>query len=105
ANEVRHTDTKILDTRKTTPLYRIFEKKAVVDGGGKNHRNDLSDQAMIKENHVRIAEGLGKAIDQVRSQTNKFLTVEAHSIDDVEICVNKGVDRILLDNMDIEILT
>lgn len=105
ANEIRHTETKILDTRKTTPLYRALEKKAVIDGGGKNHRNDLSDQAMIKENHVRIAEGLAKAIDQVKSQTNKFLTVEAHSLEDVQICVDKGVNRILLDNMDIETLT
>ncbi len=104
ANEVRHTNTKILDTRKTTPLYRAFEKNAVLDGGGKNHRNDLSDEVMIKENHVRIAESLEKAIDQVRSQTNKFMTVEAHSLEDVQICVDKSVNRILLDNMDIDTL-
>lgn len=104
ANEVRNTQTKILDTRKTTPLYRTFEKKAVIDGGGENHRKNLSDQVMIKENHVRISEGLGKAIDQVRSQTNKFMTVEAHSMEDVEVCVYKSVNRILLDNMDIDTL-
>ena len=104
ANEVRNTNTKILDTRKTTPLFRDFEKKAVLDGGGKNHRRDLSDQVMIKENHVRISEGLAKAIDQIKSQTNKFMTVEAHSLEDVQVCVDKGVNRILLDNMDIETL-
>ena len=104
SNQVRHTETKILDTRKTTPLYRDLEKKAVIDGGGHNHRRDLSDQVMIKENHVRIAQSLDKAIDQVRSQTKKFMTVEAHSLEDVEICVQKSVNRILLDNMDIETL-
>lgn len=104
ANEVRNTDTKILDTRKTTPLFRDLEKKAVLDGGGKNHRKNLSDEVMIKENHVRIAQSLEKAIDQIRSQTKKFMTVEAHSLEDVEICVQKGVNRILLDNMDIETL-
>lgn len=103
-NEVRETDTKILDTRKTTPLYRDLEKKAVVDGGGKNHRKNLSDEVMIKENHVRISEGLARAIDQIKSQTNKFMTVEAHSLADVEICVQKNVNRILLDNMDIKTL-
>lgn len=102
ANEVRNTDTKILDTRKTTPLYRDLEKKAVLDGGGKNHRRDLSDEVMIKENHVRIALTLANAIDQIKSQTKKFMTVEAHSLADVEVCVQKGVNRILLDNMDIE---
>jgi nicotinate-nucleotide pyrophosphorylase (carboxylating) len=103
-NETRNTSTKILDTRKTTPLYRNLEKKAVTDGGGTNHRKNLSDEVMIKENHVRIAQSLEKAIDQVRSQTNKFMTVEAHSLKDVEICVQKNVNRILLDNMDIETL-
>lgn len=103
-NEVRNTQTKILDTRKTIPLYRDLEKKAVVDGGGKNHRRDLSDEVMIKENHVRIAQSLDKAIDQIRSQTKKYMTVEAHSLEDVDICVQKGVDQILLDNMNIETL-
>lgn len=103
-NEVRNTDTQILDTRKTIPLYRDLEKKAVLDGGGKNHRRNLSDEVMIKENHVRIVQSLDKAIDQTRSQTKKFMTVEAHSMDDVEICVQKNVNRILLDNMDIETL-
>lgn len=104
ANEVRHTKTKILDTRKTTPLYRDLEKKAVRDGGGTNHRRDLSDEVMIKENHVRLAQSLDRAIDQVRSQTNKFMTVEAHSLADVEVCVQKSVNKILLDNMDLETL-
>jgi nicotinate-nucleotide pyrophosphorylase (carboxylating) len=103
-NEVRNTQTKILDTRKTTPLYRNLEKKAVVDGGGKNHRKNLSDEVMIKENHIRIAQSLDKAIDQIRSQTKKFMTVEAHTLEDVEICVQKNVNRILLDNMEIETL-
>ncbi len=104
ANEVRGTNTKILDTRKTTPLLRELEKKAVVDGGGVNHRRDLSEQVMIKENHVRLAQTLDQAIDQVRSQTKKFMTVEAHTLDDVKVCCEKRVNRILLDNMDIDTL-
>lgn len=103
--KIKHTHCYILDTRKTTPLLRDLEKKAVVDGGGKNHRRDLSDFAMIKENHVRIAGSLEQAITQIRSHTKKFLVVEAHSIEDVKICIQHNVDRILLDNMDIPTLS
>lgn len=100
-DQISQTQTQIIDTRKTTPLYRDLEKKAVRDGGGKNHRRDLSEFAMIKENHARVTNSLSLAIDMVRSKTKKFLVVEAHSLEDVDICIEKKVDRILLDNMDI----
>ena len=100
--QVAHTQTKIIDTRKTTPLLRDLEKKAVVDGGGKNYRRDLSEFAMIKENHARAAGSIGLAIDMVRSKTKKYLVAEAHSLEDVDVCVAKNVDRIMLDNMSIE---
>ncbi len=99
--EVVHTDTRILDTRKTTPLLRGLEKQAVKDGGGYNHRMSLSDFPMIKENHVRILGDLAQTIEKVREQ-NSFVEVEAHSLEDVKICVSKNVSRILLDNFSIE---
>jgi nicotinate-nucleotide pyrophosphorylase (carboxylating) len=100
-DEVSSTQTHIIDTRKTTPLFRDFEKKAVRDGGGQNYRRDLSEFAMIKENHARVAGSLEMAIDMVRSKTKKYLVAEAHSLEDVDICIAKRVDRVLLDNMDL----
>lgn len=97
ANKVKHTNTLILDTRKTTPLMRGLEKQAVKDGGGRNHRMSLSDFPMIKENHVRIWGDLATTIEKVR-RAHPFLEVEAHSIEDVQVCVSKNVNRILLDN-------
>lgn len=96
-NKVAHTHTKILDTRKTTPLFRGLEKQAVKDGGGHNHRMSLSDFPMIKENHVRILGNLAQTIEKVRT-AHPFLEVEAHSLDDVKVCISKNVNRILLDN-------
>lgn len=96
-NKVAHTHTKILDTRKTTPMFRGLEKQAVKDGGGHNHRMSLSDFPMIKENHVRILGDLAQTIEKVRT-AHPFLEVEAHSLDDVKVCVSKNVNRILLDN-------
>ncbi|NQZ02814.1 MAG: nicotinate-nucleotide diphosphorylase (carboxylating), partial [Bdellovibrionales bacterium] len=63
------TSCKILDTRKTTPLYRDLEKKAVRDGGGVNHRMNLSDQIMLKENHIDLAGGLDKAVELAKQQS------------------------------------
>ncbi len=100
-DQVKHTHTKILDTRKTTPLYRGLEKQAVKDGGGHNHRMSLSDFPMIKENHVRILGDLAETIEKVRT-AHPFVEVEAHSIEDVKVCVSKNVNRILLDNFSIE---
>ena len=96
--------TKVLDTRKTTPNFRYFEKKAVLTGGGQNHRTGLYDMILIKDNHIDFAGGIKQAIEAA----NKYLSekgkklkieIEARSLHDVEkIMEIGGVDRIMLDN-------
>jgi nicotinate-nucleotide pyrophosphorylase (carboxylating) len=96
--------TIILDTRKTTPGLRAFEKQAVRIGGGQNHRNGLYDMILIKDNHIDFAGGIGNAIENVRSyllRTGKNLKVEieARSLEDLDEILKTGfVDRIMLDN-------
>lgn len=97
--QVEHTSTKILDTRKTTPLYRALEKGAVVDGGGTNHRMNLSDSVLIKENHIRAAGGMQAAIRKFDAR-KIFVEVECTTLDEVKTAVELKVSRILLDNMD-----
>ncbi|MCP1996031.1 carboxylating nicotinate-nucleotide diphosphorylase [Flavobacterium sp. HSC-61S13] len=100
------TDTKILDTRKTTPGIRAIEKWAVKIAGGENHRFALYDMIMLKDNHIDFAGGISKAIQKTHAylkQNNKDLKiiVEARSLEEVsQILENEGVYRILLDNMD-----
>ena len=102
---IKHTNTKLLDTRKTTPNFRILEKWAVVIGGGSNHRYNLSDMLMIKDNHIDYAGGVTKAINNAQlflteKQLDRKIEVEARSFDEVrEIVDCGGVFRILLDNM------
>ncbi|MCF8302536.1 MAG: carboxylating nicotinate-nucleotide diphosphorylase [Bacteroidales bacterium] len=97
-------DTKILDTRKTTPNFRPFEKKAVRIGGGENHRFGLFDMIMIKDNHVDFAGGIEQAIKAVQEYMQKhhkklFVEIEARNLDEVrEVISLGGVDRIMLDN-------
>ena len=102
--KIKSYPTKILDTRKTTPLFRWFEKRAVVLGGGHNHRFGLYDMIMLKDNHIDYCGGIEKAIDK----TNAYLAeknlslkieIEARSIEDVKRIVNHGgVHRIMFDN-------
>jgi nicotinate-nucleotide pyrophosphorylase (carboxylating) len=99
-DEVKHTQCKILDTRKTTPLFRSFEKKAVVDGGGKNHRMNLSDAIMLKENHILAAGSITKAVEQIRKRFQGPIEVETTNLDEVAEAVKNKVTRIMLDNMD-----
>lgn len=100
----------ILDTRKTTPNMRFFEKMAVKTGGGQNHRFGLYDMIMIKDNHVDASGGIGKAIRSTKEflrSTNKDLRIEieARNISEVkEILHEGGIDRIMLDNFDINSL-
>ncbi len=98
-DRVAHTQTKILDTRKTTPGFRELEKKAVRDGGGTNHRMHLSAAVLIKENHARAVGSLKESIRRVRSEVRTPIEVEAHSLDDVVVAVEARVARVLLDNM------
>jgi nicotinate-nucleotide pyrophosphorylase (carboxylating) len=103
---VKHTRAKILDTRKTTPGYRALEKKAVLDGGGTNHRMGLYDRAMVKDNHL-VAEGgievLQAAILKVKEEKSHVqVELEADSLKQVAAFLElEGVDYILLDNMDL----
>jgi nicotinate-nucleotide pyrophosphorylase (carboxylating) len=95
------TGTRLLDTRKTTPGLRLLEKAAVLAGGGENHRLGLHDMVLIKDNHVRAAGGLKKAVERARALAAPalLLEVEAQSFAEVEEACAAGVDRILLDNM------
>jgi len=106
-NLVKHTSAKILDTRKTTPGYRALEKKAVVDGGGTNHRMGLYDRAMVKDNHLAAEggiEGLQEAILRVKKERPHVqVELEADRLDQVSQFLGlEGVDYILLDNMSLE---
>jgi len=102
------TNTKILDTRKTTPGFRVAEKWAVKIGGGENHRFALYDMVMLKDNHIDFAGGIALAIAKTKAylkETNRDLKiiVEARDLDEVkEIVAAGGVYRILLDNFDYE---
>lgn len=89
----------ILDTRKTTPGLRIFEKYAVHCGGGTNHRFGLFDAILIKDNHIKIAGGITSAIKRIRKQTSGKIEVETVNLDEVREALEMGVDIIMLDNM------
>ena len=97
--EVEHTKTKILDTRKTLPGYRELEKKAVTHGGGHNHRFNLSEAVLIKDNHILVAGGLSNAVRRIKEHTNQPIEVECTNLEEVREAIAAGVARILLDNM------
>ena len=94
----------LLDTRKTTPNMRIFEKYAVRVGGGYNHRYNLSDAIMLKDNHINAAGSITEAIKLAREYSPfiKKIDIEVEDLDGVEEAVKAGADIIMLDNMDIE---
>jgi len=95
---------KIVDTRKTTPNFRIFEKYAVQTGGGGLHRFNLSDCAMLKDNHIKLAGSIQKAVEKLRknmSFTHK-IEVECDTFEQVKEAVEAEVEIIMLDNMDYE---
>jgi nicotinate-nucleotide pyrophosphorylase (carboxylating) len=102
------TNTKILDTRKTTPGIRALEKWAVVIGGGENHRFALYDMIMLKDNHIDFCGGVAKAILKTQDylKENKLdlkIIVEARSLTEIEEILSVGgVHRILIDNFDYE---
>lgn len=99
------TGIKLMDTRKTTPNLRYLEKYSVKVGGGNNHRYNLMDMAMIKDNHIMAAGGsLTKAVLAVRNNHPfvKKIEVETENLDQVKEALKIGVDIIMLDNMDVE---
>ena len=97
---VSHTKSKILDTRKTTPGLRPLEKWAVLLGGGQNHRLGLFDMILLKENHIALAGGVGKALERTLSNNPKRLPVEieVRDLDELKEALAFPVARILLDN-------
>lgn len=103
-DKVKDYSTKLLDTRKTTPLFRWFQKEAVRIGGGHNHRMGLYDMIMLKDNHIDFCGGIEKAIDRANEylkekQLDIKIEVETGSIEDVKkVIAHGGVDRIMLDN-------
>ncbi|MBX2987298.1 MAG: carboxylating nicotinate-nucleotide diphosphorylase [Bdellovibrionaceae bacterium] len=101
---VAGTQTRILDTRKTTPGLRDLEKRAVVHGGGMNHRMNLSTAVLIKDNHISVMGGIAPAVGRVREHTSLPIEVEAKNLDEVREAVSLRVQRILLDNMNDETL-
>lgn len=103
-NEVKQTKTKILDTRKTLPGYRELEKKAVVHGGGVNHRMNLSDAVLIKDNHIRVSGGIGEVLKRVKQHTNSSIEIECSTLEEIREAVPFQPQRILLDNMNNETL-
>ncbi|HEX2976320.1 MAG TPA: carboxylating nicotinate-nucleotide diphosphorylase [Bacteroidales bacterium] len=108
ADRLQGLKTKILDTRKTTPGFRILEKEAVRIGGGVNHRMGLYDMIMLKDNHIDYAGGIEAAIDRTLEYLKKNnidlkIEIEARNLEDVKrIVAAGGVDRIMLDNFSIE---
>lgn len=95
---------KIVDTRKTTPNFRAFEKYSVKVGGGALHRFNLSDCAMIKDNHIRLAGSLTNAVNKLRESISHAhkIEVECDTIDQVKEAVEVKADIIMLDNMPVE---
>jgi len=91
---------KLLDTRKTTPMLREFEKYAVRIGGGYSHRFGLYDMVMLKENHIRAVGSISKAVERIKKNIFSYkIEVEVTNLKELEEAAQCGVDRIMLDNM------
>ena len=102
-NELEGSRTELLDTRKTTPGLRILDKSATVVGGARNHRMGLCDGVIVKENHVRAAGGITKAVERLRESLPPTLKIEVETttLAEVQEALDAGADLIMLDNMKI----
>ena len=102
AEKLKGSGIRLLDTRKTTPNNRIFEKYAVTVGGGNNHRYNLSDGVMLKNNHIGAAGGIRQAVEAAREYAPfvRKIEVETETLDMVQEALDAGADIIMLDNMD-----
>ena len=101
--ELEGTGATLLDTRKTTAGLRDLEKYAVRCGGGTNHRLNLGEALLVKDNHLRLAGGIALAVARLRGSASRLrLEVEAETLADVQTALEAGVDRILLDNMSLD---
>ena len=101
AEALKGSGIKLLDTRKTTPNNRVFEKYAVKVGGGNNHRTGLSDGVMLKDNHIGAAGGVAEAVRMAKAYAPfvRKIEVETETLDEVREAVEAGADIIMLDNM------
>lgn len=101
---VKDLDVRVVDTRKTTPGLRIFEKYAVKTGGGFNHRFNLSDAVMIKDNHIEAVGSIEKAIKIIRSEIShtRKIEVEVKNLAELNEALDNKVDIIMLDNMSVD---
>lgn len=104
ANLLKGSRTKLLDTRKTTPNMRIFEKYAVKVGGGYNHRYNLSDGILLKDNHIGAAGGVREAVEMAREYAPfvRKIEIEVENLDMLREALEAGADIIMLDNMSVE---
>ncbi len=104
--ELAGTNCKILDTRKTAPLLRIFERQAVRDGGGENHRFNLSDRVLIKDNHIAASGSIQDAVSILRKAVGRgmIIEVEVETLDEFMEALNTSADVIMLDNMSNEVM-
>ncbi len=103
ASLLKGSKTVLLDTRKTTPNMRIFEKYAVKCGGGQNHRYNLSDGILLKDNHIGAAGSITKAIEAAKAYAPfvRKIEIETETLEQVKEAVEAGADIIMLDNMDV----
>ncbi len=106
ADVLEGSQTKLLDTRKTTPNMRVFEKYAVKVGGGHNHRYNLSDGILLKDNHIGAAGSVKKAVAMAKEYASfvRKIEVEVENLEMLEEALEAGADIIMLDNMDSEIM-
>lgn len=102
AKALEGSKTVVLDTRKTLPGYRLLQKYAVAAGGGSNHRMGLFDMVLIKDNHIQAAGGVLQSVEAVQSKNDRNLKIEieVETLDQLKLLLHKGVDVIMLDNMD-----
>lgn len=100
-DEVEQTGAKVLDTRKTIPGLRILEKYAVRCGGGENHRLDLSDGILIKNNHISLGGGIEKVLASAlqKRQPGQTIDIEVRNLQELELALDNGAESLLLDNM------
>ena len=102
--KIEGTRCALLDTRKTIPGLRALEKYAARKGGGNNHRLGLHDGVLIKDNHIAVAGGVGKAVARAKTSGLSDIEVECDTLDQVAEALEAGADSLLLDNMDVETL-
>ena len=106
ADAIADTGCRLLDTRKTTPLWRAFEKEAVRHGGGKNHRFGLADGILIKDNHIAVAGSIKEAVRRAREAVlHTFrIEIEVENLEQLEEAIAAGADIVLLDNFSVDML-